>query len=617
LPDTAEFRIGRFTLNPRRQLLLDGAPVPLGRKALDLLSVLAEARGALVTKDELMAAVWPNAIVEDYAIQVHVGALRKALGKDAGLLRTVHGLGYRLAPAGPAVAPRMDVSTPSPNEPSFARPNDPLLAVLAFDNLSSDRGLQFFSDGVSEELLLRLMRGTKLKVVGRTSSFQFRGANKSVRKVAAELSASHILDGSVRRAAGTVRISVHLVEAASQTTLWSDRYDHSLENIFAVQDEIAERIASALDRTFQRTSPAAIDPEVYELYLRGIEPTFDPREIEARTAMLEEVTRRAPHFADAWGRLANAGAWQRFFLPYSQRAANAKTVSARAARALSLDPHNTFARSAQFALLPPYGQFLEGEVVAEQLRNDALGLAPDMLGVSVGRVKAALEGYQRLFARDPLNRTVMMMVGFCQWHYGRYTEARATFETLLALQPDHDTAAMDLILLAVGQEDWATVDAMLAPARLARYPLHQFERLAAGYADVMRDPSPGSRRRPIEAARRRFERTGRADLLSLAWAAELGAVEEVFEIAEKASFGPAGDSRDTMGVDAYRTDFLFHAMFPAIRRDPRFVRLCARLGLVEYWTATQKWPDCADQTPYDFRAECEKARAIPKQAFGF
>ena len=92
-----EYRVGRFTLRPHRQLLDRGVPVPIGRKALDLLSVLAEAEGALVTKDELMAAVWPRAIVEDNAIQVHVAALRKVLGPDAALLSTVHGLGYRLA----------------------------------------------------------------------------------------------------------------------------------------------------------------------------------------------------------------------------------------------------------------------------------------------------------------------------------------------------------------------------------------------------------------------------------------------------------------------------------------------------------------------------------------
>ena len=118
---------------------------------------------------------------------------------------------------------------------------EPPLAVLAFDNPSSDPEMQFFSDGVSEEIIQRLSRGAKLKVIGRTSSFQFRGERKA--EATQSLDCSHVLDGSIRRAAGRVRISAHLVEASSRTTLWSDRYDRSLEDIFAVQDEISENIA--------------------------------------------------------------------------------------------------------------------------------------------------------------------------------------------------------------------------------------------------------------------------------------------------------------------------------------------------------------------------------------
>jgi len=125
LNDCREYRVGRFTLQPFRQLLDGGVPVAIGRKPLELLSVLAKAEGALVTKDELMAAVWPNAIVEDNALQVHVGALRKLLGTDAELLSTVHGFGYRLVaspqlaateaePAGglPAVMPKNRIVMP-------------------------------------------------------------------------------------------------------------------------------------------------------------------------------------------------------------------------------------------------------------------------------------------------------------------------------------------------------------------------------------------------------------------------------------------------------------------------------------------------------------------------
>jgi adenylate cyclase len=182
--------------------------------------------------------------------------------------------------------------------PSTSR--EPLLAVLPFDNLSADPEMQFFSDGVSEEIIQRLARGAGMKVVGRTSSFQFRGADKVARKVADELRCTHILDGSIRRAGGRVRIAAHLVDAVSQTTLWSDGYDRGLEDMFAVQDEIAEDIAAALDRTFTSFSPKAIDPAVYDLYLRASPSSYAPDELRTSVGLLEVVTQRAPRFAEAW-----------------------------------------------------------------------------------------------------------------------------------------------------------------------------------------------------------------------------------------------------------------------------------------------------------------------------
>jgi hypothetical protein len=100
------------------------------------------------------------------------------------------------------------------------------------------------------------------------------------------------------------------------------------------------------------------------------------------------------------------------------------------------------------------------------------------------------------------------------------------------------------------------------------------------------------------------------------YSAHLGLVEEAYRLAESARLGPGGTSDDIMGPDAYRTALLFQAGLPELRNDPRFVRLCARLGLVEFWLATDKWPDCVDEVPYDFRAECARARDLPKERFG-
>ena len=242
-------------------------------------------------------------------------------------------------------------------------PGETILAVLAFDNQSSDPEMQFFSDGVSEEIIQRLARGAKLKVIGRASSFQFRGERKA--EAAQSLQCSHVLDGSIRRSGERVRISAHLVEASSRTTLWSDRYDRGLEDLFAVQDEIAESIAEALDRTFSRISTRAVDPSVYDLYLRAQPRSYAPDELRTQIGLLEVVTQRAPQFAEAWGRLAYLRAWLHFYQPFAERPASAARVAVEANRALALDPDNTDAIAGQLFVLPPFGRFIETDAALD------------------------------------------------------------------------------------------------------------------------------------------------------------------------------------------------------------------------------------------------------------
>src|SRR6185369_2398119 len=255
-------------------------------------------------------------------------------------------------------APSVEVARP---------PAEPLLAVLPFDNLSDDREMQFFSDGVSEEIIQRLSRGARLKVIGRTSSFQFRGDKKA--DAARTLNCSHVLDGSIRRAGGRVRIAAHLAETASHTTLWSDRYDRGLDDTFAVQDEISEAIAAALHQTFTRFSTRGVDPAVYDLYLRASPQSYAPDEFRTSIGLLEVATRRAPDFAEAWGRLAFSRAWLRFFLPFVERKRHADLVAQESERAFAIDPQNVDALIAKLLVCPPYGRFVEMDGVVERIRQ--------------------------------------------------------------------------------------------------------------------------------------------------------------------------------------------------------------------------------------------------------
>ena len=503
------------------------------------------------------------------------------------------------------------VATPS-------RSRERLLAVLPFDNLSEDREMQFFSDGVSEEVIQRLSRGAGMKVIGRTSSFQFRGADKTARKVVNELGCTHILDGSIRRAGGRVRIAAHLVEAASQTTLWSDRYDRGLEDMFAVQDEIAEHIAVALDQTFTSFSTKAIDPAVYDLYLRASPTSYAPDELRTNVGLLEVATDRAPHFAEAWGRLAAARAWLRFYQPFAERAASDELVMHAAERAVALDPQNPDALMAQLFLTSPFGRFVDDVAIVERLRR-APGLGGGLIFVgwylrNIGRVQDSLEETERAYRLDALNPMSANLVGLARMAAGRVADAVPVFEQLMARVPGMSFAVANLLRAKALLGDWEAVDRLLAPS--ANAPLREFQDGVA-FIQAKRHPTPenvGGIRSALEA---QFEKTGSVDVSRLVYAAHLGLVDDAYRTAETARLGPLGTADDIMGPDGYRTALLFHAGMPELRNDPRFVPLCARLGLVEFWLATGTWPDCVDDVPYDFKAECEKARDIPIQDFGF
>ena len=494
---------------------------------------------------------------------------------------------------------------------------EPILAVLPFDNLSEDREMQFFSDGVSEEIIQRLARGARMKVIGRTSSFQFRGTDKAARKVRAELGCTHILDGSIRRAAGRVRISAHLADAVSQTTLWSDRYDGSLDDMFAVQDEIAEGIALALDQTFESFSIKHVDPAVYDLYLRGIPTSYAPDELRTHLGTLEVVTQRAPHFADAWGRLAFVRAWLHWYLPFADRTASAALVEREAERALQLDPDSIDAMAARLFVVPPFGRFKEGAGIVERMRRSTgAGEGRRYIGWylrTMGWIREALAEDEAAYGLDPLHPMSANIVALARMAAGRVAEAVPVFEDLVERLPAMSFPVSSLLRCYALQQDWPAVDRLLELA--AKRQLREFQ-AGLPFIRTKRDPSETN----ISAWRSALEadvaRTGHVDVSRLVYSAHLGLIDDAYRAAATARLGPAGTGDDVMGPDGYRTSLLFQAGMPELRNDPRFARLCARLGLVQFWLESGRWPDCVDEVPYDFKAECEKARHVPIDSFG-
>jgi TolB-like protein len=497
------------------------------------------------------------------------------------------------------------------------------ICVLPFLNMSGDAEQEYFSDGMSEDIITDLSKVSALFVVARNTALTFKAKHVDVVQVARQLKVGHVLEGSVRKAGGRVRITAQLLDGATGGHVWAERYDRDLNDIFALQDEISQAIMTALKVKLLPEEKQRIqrqgthDLAAYDLYLRGTRPAFGPDEQLARIGLLEAAVKLAPDYADAWSMLAYTRALWIFYRPFRERADVAEVVSAEAERALALDPNNFAAVNAKYLLIPPYERFVEGQALSARIEEIARldGCAPYWRCthlLAVGRNRDAVEVAQRGYELDPLDPFVANTLGFSLYAQGRYAAARQVLEDSLARWPDDHFTAMLLIIICAFTQDAARVEALLAPDRLARFPLREFEGLARSHAAALRDPLRASRR-PIENARKRFEATGHADFGQLQMVAKLGAVDEAYAIAENAKFGPAGNDRDLMGQDAYRPSYLFRSMFPELRRDPRFVRLCARLGLVDYWLTTQHWPDCVDEVApyYDFEAECRKVTAGP------
>jgi len=242
-----DVQFGSYRLR-RRERCLDG---PGGRldvsgRALDVLDALLRHPNEPVSKSALFDAVWPGLVVEENTLQAHISALRKILGPS--IIATVHGRGYKYAGPQPVavedeeVAPR--TSPPAPKALPLDR--KPVIAVLPFANLSGDPAQQYFSDGVTEDIIDRLSKYRILSVIGHHSSFALRGSEEKYHDLRDKLAADYVLTGNVRRSEDRIRIAARLTDVKSENVIWADHYDRPLADVFALQDEVASIIASTL-----------------------------------------------------------------------------------------------------------------------------------------------------------------------------------------------------------------------------------------------------------------------------------------------------------------------------------------------------------------------------------
>ncbi len=275
--DSWEISFGRFRLDlRRRELRRDGQSVRIHPRALGILCALAEAKGEIVSKDELMARLWPGRVVEEGNLHVHVSALRKSLdehGEGHSFVVTVPGRGYRLADlTGLRSAQLTEGSLP----PQLSLLDRPSIAVLPFANLSGDPDQEYFADGMAEEIITALSHIRWLFVIARNSSFTYKGQAVDVKQIGRELGVRYVLEGSVRKAGGRVRITAQLIEAETGTHLWADRFDGSLEDVFDLQDQVAISVAGVIEPALRAAEVLRAvdrprnDPTAYDLYLRAL-----------------------------------------------------------------------------------------------------------------------------------------------------------------------------------------------------------------------------------------------------------------------------------------------------------------------------------------------------------
>jgi hypothetical protein len=268
--------------------------------------------------------------------------------------------------------------------------------------------------------------------------------------------------------------------------------------------------------------------------------------------------------------------------------------------------------------MPPFGRFVEADVFLHRLQQaPGSGDGRRYIGWFLrltGRLRESLEETERTYRLDALDPMSANLVALARMASGRIAEAVPVYEDLVARIPEMSFPIASLLRAHAFHQDWAAVDRLLALA--AKRPLREFQDTIP-FVRAKRDPTPEH----IGAWRSMFldhvAKTGGVDVARLVYAAHLGLVDDAYRAADSARLGPAGTSDDIMGPDGYRTSLLFQASLPELRNDLRFPRLCARLGLVEFWMATGKWPDCADEVPYDFRSECAGVQHVPKEEFGF
>jgi len=347
--------------------------------------------------------------------------------------------------------------------------SDNSIAVLPFVNMSDDASNEFFSDGISEELLNLLAKIPELRVTSRSSAFAFKGKEIDIPAVAEKLGVAHILEGSVRKAGNKVRITAQLIEARSDTHLWSETYDRQLDDIFAIQDEIAATVVEQLKITLLGAAPKVqkTNPEAYALYLqaRHLGRLNSTEGREQSSALYRQALAIDPDYAGAWDGLA---------INYYRQVGNGlvplaegyKMAIEAANKALAIDPDYARAHASLGYIVMGFdndllqaAQHLERALQLDPADTDIMRIAASLLQ-NLGRRDEAIALGEYITVRDPVNPTGHYNLGNAYADAGRWDAAIASYQTALRLSPDFVGIhyLIGMVLLLKGDANAALVE---------------------------------------------------------------------------------------------------------------------------------------------------------------
>jgi TolB-like protein/DNA-binding winged helix-turn-helix (wHTH) protein/Tfp pilus assembly protein PilF len=481
------YRFDTFIFDRERGLFNNSAPVPLEPQGLDLLAYLLENRDRVVSRDELNEEIWDGRVVSEAALSTCVRAVRRALGDDRTqqkYIRTHPKRGLRFVAPVESLTENDAVDVPAGEARPHKRPLIPVLAavvavvilgvlgswwiarenrpafgplpklsiaVLPFDNLSGDRGQDYFADAVTEDLITDLSRIRDAFVIARRTSFTYKGKTTDIRKVAEELGVRYVLEGSVRRSGDQVRVNVQLIDGETNRHIWSERYDRQLTNAFSVQSEVTGQIASVLKAELRQADRERQGPPdslvAWDYALRGNVLLFNPKSLDdfrEAKALLDTAIDLDPDIASAWSGLAFVHfAGSTSSIP-GVSAPNSAVLSLEAAqRSVTIDPKNAeghwmigvgYARNGQTALA-----WASCETAIDlNPNNDCSHVCAGLTKMAMGKPTEAIPYFQQSLRLNPRFRpfTKYKYMGLAYVQSGQHTEAIEVLSRALVESPN-------------------------------------------------------------------------------------------------------------------------------------------------------------------------------------